>query len=291
MHEPPGRRPFVEPPPPAPPIDIEPAREPEPYRPRITHLPSYLISRFLAFVIDVFGVAFVLATFGFHYVQIGAIAGPLDLRNFWLLATASFLLALLIAFVCEGLFATTLGKLLFGLVVRNARGGYAGLGRALTRSVFRPVDLLLIGPLLALATPKRQRLGDIAAGTVVSQTRFAPFMTFVAAAAIAAIGYAEIVWGGGVASAISVAAQSLATGSDLAQKFKAAEPNLPVISPSPLISAPAVQPEQPSAAPNAEATSSPSNADATPQAQGPAGALATGAPSTDQPADTPAPVQ
>jgi uncharacterized RDD family membrane protein YckC len=281
--QPPGE-PIVEPPPPSrgagtfvpPPVDVPaPPAAPPPYRPRITHVPSYLMSRFIAFVIDVFGVAFVLATFGLHFAETGGVPGPIDLKNFWLLASISFLLALLIAFLCEGLFATTLGKLLFGLVVRNSNGGYAGLGRALTRSAFRPIDLVLIGPLLALVTPKRQRLGDLAAGTVVSQTRFAPVMTFVAAAAIAAIGYAEVVWGGGLASAISVAAQSLATGSDLAQKIKAAEPNLPVISPSP------------AGSPSLESSPAPANASPEPAASPEAPAEAT----PEAVAPTPAPAQ
>jgi uncharacterized RDD family membrane protein YckC len=221
-------------PPPAP--DVVPA----PYRPRITHLPSYLASRFAAFVLDVFGVAFLLATFGYHAANLGTWAGvKADASGFWIISLTAFVLALLIAFVCEGLFATTLGKLLFGLVVLNARGGYAGLGRALTRSAMRPVDLLLIGPILALATPKRQRLGDLMAGTVVSQTRFAPLMTLIAGVAIGALVYAQFSFGGGADSAIGVVAQSLAAGSDLATRFRATQSNLPVANPSPLVSLPA----------------------------------------------------
>ncbi len=252
----------------------EPGPDPRvPYRPRITHLWSYLASRFAAFVIDVFGVAFLLATFGYHTASAGALTGiKPDTSGFWAIASVSFLAALLIAFVCEGLFATTLGKLLFGLVVLNTDGKYAGLGRALTRSALRPIDLLLIGPIVALLTPKRQRLGDLMAGTVVSQTRFAPLMTLVAGAAIGALIYTQFLFGGGVDSALGVAAQSLAAGSDLATRFRSTQATLPVANPSPLISLPA------SAAPAASASESTAPSD-TPQP-------------SDTPAasDTPAPV-
>ena len=63
----------------------------------------------------------------------------------------------------------------------------------------------------------------MAAGTVVSQTRFAPLMTLFAAAAIGALFYAEVLWGGGLSSAVGVTAYLANYGSDLASRLKASQ--------------------------------------------------------------------
>lgn len=67
----------------------------------------------------------------------------------------------------EWLAAGTVGKLLLGARVRTTGGGRASLWRVLVRNLLRPVDLLLVGEVLILLTPRRQRLGDLLAGTVV----------------------------------------------------------------------------------------------------------------------------
>jgi hypothetical protein len=122
----------------------------------------------------------------------------------------SFGVAFVFAFLSEGLFGSTLGKLLFALGVGRARGGRAGFGRALLRRIFVPVDVLLIGPLLALVTPRHQRLGDFVAGTVVARSPIGPLAPLIALAAFAAIGYAQIAYGGGFSSAIGVSAEAAA---------------------------------------------------------------------------------
>src|SRR5271165_926501 len=212
---PPGDAPdiIVTPPPPPgpPPAPVASAQ----FRPLIGHLPSYLLWRFFAFAVDIFGVAFILATFGYNAFNMGywqyanVQAGRPNESGFWLLAWLSLGAALAITFISEGLFGTTLGKLLFGLVVRTTRGGYTGLGRGFTRNLLRPVDLFAIGPLLTLVTPRRQRLGDIIAGTVVSRTRFAPALTILALLVIAAIIYAQALWGGGMGSMLGLSAQTV----------------------------------------------------------------------------------
>ena len=55
-------------------------------------MPSYLASRFGAFLIDVFGVAFLLATFGYHFADLGywSQVRP-DATHFWLIAIGAFL--------------------------------------------------------------------------------------------------------------------------------------------------------------------------------------------------------
>jgi len=79
--------------------------------------------------------------------------------------------------VTEGLWGRTLGKLVTGSVVVNAQGQPPGLGRAAIRTLLRLVEVnpFLLGGLpaaiLVMASPHRQRLGDMAAGTYVIPTK------------------------------------------------------------------------------------------------------------------------
>lgn len=69
----------------------------------------------------------------------------------------------------EATLGATPGKLLLGVRVRTADGGRIGWLGALIRNLLRFVDLCLglVTLLLMVLTPRRQRLGDFAAGTVV----------------------------------------------------------------------------------------------------------------------------
>jgi uncharacterized RDD family membrane protein YckC len=73
--------------------------------------------------------------------------------------------------VCEGVFGKTLGKRLFGLrVVRAADGRPCGLFAAVIRTALRLVDNILLslpGITFIVSSPRRQRLGDRAARTLV----------------------------------------------------------------------------------------------------------------------------
>lgn len=71
------------------------------------------------------------------------------------------------AFGCEFLFGRTLGKRALGLVVVGEDGDRVSALSALVRAALWPVDALLLF-LPALLTDRRQRLGDLAAGTVVA---------------------------------------------------------------------------------------------------------------------------
>jgi len=77
--------------------------------------------------------------------------------------------------VCEGLWGRTLGKRFCDLRVLRADGSPIGLGRALVRTLVRAVDVLpafyLVGAVAVWLTPRDQRLGDLAAGTVVVRPR------------------------------------------------------------------------------------------------------------------------
>jgi uncharacterized RDD family membrane protein YckC len=71
----------------------------------------------------------------------------------------------------EGYLGQTLGKMLIGIkVVREADGGVPGVKAAAIRTVLRIVDGLfsyLVGFIAVLASAKNQRLGDMAAHTLV----------------------------------------------------------------------------------------------------------------------------
>jgi uncharacterized RDD family membrane protein YckC len=211
---PPGRT-YVQQPDAPPPVATQPVH-------RFGNVPLYLVARFVAFLIDIFAIAFAIAAFGFNAFELGfvTLAGR-DEGGFGLLAAVSFGAAIAIALVCEALFGITLGKAIFGLRVRRGDGKHAGILRIIARYVLRPIDVLLIGPLLALVTPRHQRLGDFVGGTVVSQSRVAPLVSILGIALLAGIGYLEFAFGGGLESALGVTAEAASYGPDLISKSAA----------------------------------------------------------------------
>lgn len=72
----------------------------------------------------------------------------------------------------DGFWGHTFGKALLGIaVIREEDGGVPGPGRAALRAaMFLFVDMLA-GIFMILASPKRQRLGDVVANTLVVRTR------------------------------------------------------------------------------------------------------------------------
>jgi len=217
--EPPlGRAPASEPTRPLPPVTPAPldgssgtaGRVPKLFTPRYGALAPYLLIRLLAFLIDVPGIAFLAIAFvygGFGLdSRFGARSGHASFAG---LALASLGGALVFAMLCEGIVGTTLGKALFALHVHRARGGYAGLGRALVRAILRPVDLLLIGPLLAAVTPRHQRLGDFAAGTTVARSPAGFAAPLVAAVLLGGLVYAQFAFGGGLDASFAAVAETV----------------------------------------------------------------------------------
>ncbi len=71
----------------------------------------------------------------------------------------------------EGYMGQTVGKMIVGVkVVREGSGEAPGLGKAAIRTVLRIVDGFLgylVGFIVVLVSGKNQRLGDMAAGTLV----------------------------------------------------------------------------------------------------------------------------
>ena len=88
-----------------------------------------------------------------------------------------FLIYLMYFLVMEALWSRTLGKWFQGLVIRRLDGRPCGWRAALIRSALRIVEVnpLLFGGLPAglaiLNSQRKQRLGDILAGTVVVSNR------------------------------------------------------------------------------------------------------------------------
>ena len=84
----------------------------------------------------------------------------------------TYLVAFLLYFtLLEGYLGQTVGKMLLGIkVIREDNGEVPGLGTAALRTVLRIVDGLfgyLVGFIAVMASAKRQRLGDMAAHTLV----------------------------------------------------------------------------------------------------------------------------
>jgi uncharacterized RDD family membrane protein YckC len=152
---------------------------------------------------------YLLGRFGAFLMSTGGnmALGGHDATSFTLLMLVSLGAAALLLVISEGLFGTSLGKLVFGLHVRRANGNWVGPGRALLRTLLLALDVLLIGPILAAITPRHQRVGDFFAGTVVGRSRIGWLSTLLGLAIVALVGYAQILYGGGVTTALTVAAE------------------------------------------------------------------------------------
>lgn len=114
-----------------------------------------------AFVVDLI----VVAVFG------GLVTGALSLSPGAGSGVIGLLL-LLYFIVFEGTYGKTLGKHLLGLVVVTQRGEPCEYRAAVIRSVLRIIDglpgaLYVVGLITIYLTDERQRLGDLAADTVV----------------------------------------------------------------------------------------------------------------------------
>lgn len=88
------------------------------------------------------------------------------------LIVANFVLSLIYAIVCEWMWrGQTVGKRLFGLRVVDAHGLRLEPSQVIVRNILRFVDVLpvlyLVGGVACVFSHYRQRVGDIAAGTVV----------------------------------------------------------------------------------------------------------------------------
>ena len=124
-----------------------------------------LEKRAVAFVVDllILGVVFGLATNVAFMVAV-----PLGF--------VSMALSVVIAFAyfsyLEAAFGQTLGKTAMGIVVISEDDDPISTRASLIRTLLRPVDT--IGLLAMFLTDRRQRLGDLAADTIVVDTKAKP---------------------------------------------------------------------------------------------------------------------
>ncbi len=182
-----------------PPLDRVPTREIRTAAPlAIGDVGVYIARRLTALVVDIFGAGFlvalgVFATLTTLHDRISDFAWTLD-AVIWPAIGASVLAYFII---CEAAVGATLGKALVGLGVARADGRRLGFVRALVRNVFKPIDLCGIGFVMATVTLRRQRLGDFAAGTVVSNARIGRLAPIVAVVVAAAVSWAAFGWADG----------------------------------------------------------------------------------------------
>ncbi len=144
-------------------------------------LPQGVILRAIAYLIDSFLVA--AAAFALFTIAGAEVPDPPSVLDWtalseYLATDFGFRLQLaaqggLIVYgtLAEALWSRTLGKYVLGLeVVRAADGGPCGWRGAIVRNVLKPFDLIFAGmpgALVVMVTRRRQRLGDIAGGTLV----------------------------------------------------------------------------------------------------------------------------
>jgi uncharacterized RDD family membrane protein YckC len=144
---------------------------------------GYICARFFAFAFDIALVACVVTSLAYSLIAINPITGlPTNSqRGFDATLAIGLAIALVYVWLAEAFFGTTIWKLAFGLHVFALHGRIVGLGRAFLRSLLRPVDLLIVGGVLALL-PGHRRLGDLAAGTCVARSPlrgFAPLIGWI----------------------------------------------------------------------------------------------------------------
>jgi len=137
-------------------------------------------ARIVAHLIDL---VFLIMAFWLMGTIVGSMFGGLTESGFNLNGAPALLIMLLTGVVFflylvlfEGLFGTTVGKLFLGLRVRNVDGRRCGFGQALVRNLLRIVDglplLYVAGLITTLLTKKKQRVGDLAAHTIVVAKAF-----------------------------------------------------------------------------------------------------------------------
>ncbi len=152
---------------------------------------AYVFRRFAASSIDLVLGSFVITWLLYGIIAVNPLTGlPTNTEGGFDSTLAMGIgAALLYVFLAEAIFGTTLGKLALSLHVYPTKGNFVGLARSFIRSLLRPVDLLVVGALLALA-PGHRRLGDLFGGTIVARSPLraaAPIVGWIGIIAVAAL--------------------------------------------------------------------------------------------------------
>lgn len=156
---------------------------PEPPRYLFGNPFAYTAARFVACAVDLGLVTIVVTALVYALFAINPLTGlPTNSeRGFDTTLAIGAGIAFVYVWVAEAIFGTTIGKLALALHVYARRGRFVGFGRSFVRSLLRPIDLLVIGGILALL-PGHRRLGDLLGGTVVARSplrSFAPLVGWI----------------------------------------------------------------------------------------------------------------
>lgn len=197
----------VPPPQPAVAVPVAPAGRAEPVKPvYVFGNPfGYVLRRFAAFVLDFALVTTVATSLLYGLVAVNPFTGlPTNTEGgFDATLGAGAGIALLYLVIFEAIFGATLGKLAFSLHVYAPGKAMVGIGRAVVRNLLRPVDLLVIGALLALL-PGHRRLGDMLSGTLVARSPLRAFSPLVGWVLIIVLAGVPFLVGGGTVTILAV---------------------------------------------------------------------------------------
>ncbi|HET9343748.1 MAG TPA: RDD family protein [Candidatus Eremiobacteraceae bacterium] len=214
---------------------------PPPVAPDHGDVGAYIVRRTLALLVDIVFVGMLIAMAARVWIT-RASNGELSLGGFLQLALVVAIALFAYRWLFSGILGSTPGKLLFGLVVGRNGGGRAGLGRTFVRELILPLDLVVIGFLLAALLPRRQRVGDLVAGTVVVNSKLGAIAPLLGIVMLGGAGYATLVYAGGVAAAQRLATDAshyanglITRSSPLPSATSAPTPieTIPLVTPSP----------------------------------------------------------
>jgi uncharacterized RDD family membrane protein YckC len=165
----------------------------------------YALRRFLAFALDLGVVTSVTTMLLYGLIAINPFTGLPNNSEGGFDATFGMGVAIALVYVWlfEAIFGTTLGKLAFSLQVYAPRHHMVGLGRSLVRNLLRPLDLIVIGAILALL-PGHRRLGDLFGGTLVAHSPLRAFSPLVGWVLLIALGAVPFLVAGGTVTVLAV---------------------------------------------------------------------------------------
>jgi uncharacterized RDD family membrane protein YckC len=168
---------------------------------------GYVTRRFLAFALDLVVVTSVSTMLLYGLIAINPFTGLPNNSEGGFDATFGMgvAIALVYLWLFEAILGTTLGKLAFSLHVYAPKHRFVGFGRAFIRNLFRPVDFLVIGWILALM-PGHRRLGDLFGGTVVAHSPLRAFSPLVGWLLLIGLGALPFLVAGGTVTVLAVAA-------------------------------------------------------------------------------------
>jgi uncharacterized RDD family membrane protein YckC len=219
---------------------------------------QYIARRAFALLVDLVGVTALVAV-GIAYLIARTGADPHSFGAFF--QTALYTLLAMIVYLCvtEAYLGSTLGKALVGLRVRTGHDQLTGIWRAIVRNIFLPFDLLIIGFVLAVVTPRRKRVGDFVAGTEVVNAHHPAWGALAAVVILGAWGYAEYAYADGLRTA-----QTLSNSAEIYAPALVSGQSPPPPEPTPLPEGTPVPTEQPITVPTIAPSAA--NATATPAA-------------------------